>query len=157
MTIVPWYILYHNCMWQIWQKREMNTSFVRNLPDLFFLWELEVTISMVLEWWCDVKLLAVGPFGGLNKLKWAFFCHSVKERHQTITHIRRQRMTPYENSPQTFAISFSVKQGSLIRRYLKGPALGLLSNRAQTFVRQSECPRNVCARLLSEPNAGPLR
>ncbi len=31
------------------------------------------------------------------------------------------------------------------------------SDRAQTFVRQPECPRNVCARLLSDPNAGPLR
>ena len=61
-------------------------------------------------------------------------------------------MTPYENSPQTFAIRFSVKQRFRIRRYLKGPALGFLDNRAQTFVRQAECPRNVCARLLRVPN-----
>ena len=163
MTIVPWYILYHNCtrlwrkMWQIWQKSEMSTSFVRNLPDLAFLWELEVSILIVFQWWRDVKVLAVDPFGGLNKLQWAFFCHSVIEWHQTMTHIRRLRTTPFNNLPQTFAIRFSVKQGSLIRSYLKGLSEGSQNNRAQTFVRQPECPRNVCARLFRDPSDRPLR
>ena len=51
----------------------MSTALVRNLPDLAFLSELEVSLLIVFKWRRDVKLSAATPFGVENQPKGFIF------------------------------------------------------------------------------------
>ena len=140
-----------------WHKNAMITQLVRPLPDLLFLWKLQILLFMVSRWWGDVKLLAVGPDGGLNALKHVIFCHSVMEQHLTPYTYTAIARDPIRESTPNFAIRFIVEQILRICCYLKIWLVGSLNNRAQSFRVLSGCRKKLCARLLSDPTVQILR